>query len=177
MRSYLSALLCAVCTTTLAAQSPAKIAGTFDAGQNVAGAVIGFGNLGNASASFGGRFEHAIKPLPDFGNGVLGFALDADFYHYSDAFGSGTSLTYIPVGASLNYHFHMDDGRWDPFLGAGLGYSIVNASGEGTSATASSAAYLITRAGFRYFYSSSMAFQLDAGAGAAALSLGIVWKM
>lgn len=178
MNLHVALLLFTALAVPLPAQSAtAPKAGAFDVGQNVAGAVVGFGSIGSATASIGGRFEHAIKELPSVGNGILGFALDADFYHYTDAFDSGVSLTYIPIGGSVNYHFRLDDHRWDPFLGAGLGYSIASVSGSGSRVTAGSTLYLISRAGVRYFYSPNVAFQADAGAGAAALSLGVVFRM
>jgi SH3-like domain-containing protein len=154
--------------------APATTAGGFEVNQNLVGAVVGVGGLGSATASVGGRFEHAVKELPSLSNGILGFALDADFYHFADGFGD--SFTYIPIGATANYHFRIDDRRWDPFLGAGLGYSIVNFSGSGIG-TATSALYVITRAGVRYFFKPNVAFHADVGVGAAALNLGVVWKM
>jgi hypothetical protein len=140
--------------------------------------VIGVGGLGGASIAFGGRYEHAIKELPGLGDGILGFSLDADYYSYSTQFiGGGVSWHYLPIGAAANYHFKLDDRKWDPFLGLGLGYAIASVSGGGTTYTANSGLYFIGRAGVRYFYADKVAFQLDAGAGAATLSFGVIFRM
>src|SRR5262244_2839984 len=51
------------------AAAQAKGAANFSMGYTDIGPVVGVGGINGASASFGGRFEHAIKPLPDLGNG------------------------------------------------------------------------------------------------------------
>lgn len=141
------------------------------------GPAVGLGGLGDASVSFGGRFEKAIKPLPDLGGGVLGIEVSVDWYSWSNSF---FKYSYIPVGATANYHFKMDNAKWDPFLGLGLGYSIVNCTYKGLAGIDvcdNSAVYFIGRAGIRYFYSPKMAFYGDLGAGAATLNVGLMFKM
>jgi hypothetical protein len=166
----------ALIASTVSAQSPASSAGVrnFDVGYTAIGPVIGLGGIGSASLAFGGRFERAVKALPDLGNGILGIGVDADFYQYSNG---GASLTYIPVGVSANYHFRLDNAKWDPFLGLGIGYSMVSISGGGASYSATSGVYAIARGGVRYFWSNRSALQVDAGAGAAALSVGVIFKL
>ena len=84
------------------------------------GPVVGLGGIGGASASFGGRFEHAIKPLPDLGNGMLGIQAAFDYYSWSTDFtGYSWSYKYIPIGVTANYHFKLDEPKIDPFVGAG----------------------------------------------------------
>jgi hypothetical protein len=90
------------------------------------GAVIGLGGIGEASIALGGRFERVFKALPDLGDGLLGIQVGADWWSWD--FGSDYSVSYIPIGVTANYHFKMDNKKWDPFLGAGLGYQIVNTS-------------------------------------------------
>jgi len=146
------------------------------------GVVVGLGNIGNASASFGGRFEKVFKELPDLGNGLLGIGVSADYYGYSDSFGAyGYSWKYIPIGATANYHFKLDNKKVDPFIGAGLGYNYISCSytGIGYSANycSSSAIYFIGRVGGRYFFSPNMALYADAGAGAATLNVGLTFKL
>src|SRR5262245_58982912 len=51
--------------TAQVAGAQAKGAANFGLGYTDVGVVVGLGGLGGASASFGGRFEHAIKALPD----------------------------------------------------------------------------------------------------------------
>ena len=101
------------------ASAQAKAGGGFGLGYTDIGPVVGLGGIGSASASFGGRFEHAIKALPDMGNGMLGIEAGFDYYSWSNTF---YSYKYIPVGVTANYHFKLDEPKIDPFVGLGLGY-------------------------------------------------------
>ena len=80
--SHTLALTCLVATARVAA-AQAKGAPIFGTGYTDIGGVIGLGGVGSASASFGGRMEHAIKPLPDLGNGMLGIQAAFDYYSWS----------------------------------------------------------------------------------------------
>lgn len=143
------------------------------------GAVIGIGGIGSASLSFGGRFEKIFKELPDLGGGLLGIGVSADYYGYN--FGSGYKLSYIPVGVTANYHFKLDYKKLDPFIGAGLGFQIVNCTGPGLGGLGcggyNSGVYFIGRAGARYFFTPQVAGYADVGAGAATLNLGLTFKL
>jgi outer membrane protein W len=90
-------------------------------------------------------------------------------------------VSYIPIGVTANYHFKMENKKVDPFLGAGLGYQVVNAScvyqGVDYCNSYSSGIYFITKAGIRYFMNPSMALYADVGVGAATLNVGASWKM
>jgi hypothetical protein len=145
-------------------------------GYSDVGVVVGFGNLSDASLSFGGRYENVFKKLPDLANGLLGFEVSADVYSYSR---SGASVRYIPIGATANYHFPIDPkNKVDLFLGAGLGFQSVSCSGFGTRGCGfNSALYVIGRAGGRYFFSPRTALYADLGAGAAAINVGLTFKM
>jgi hypothetical protein len=173
-----------VAVTTQAASAQAKMGQGFGVGYNDVGAVIGLGGLNGASASFGGRFEHAIKNLPEFGNGVLGIQAAFDYYSWSDdfngaGFGYSWSYKYIPIGVTANYHFKLDEPKIDPFVGLGLGYNIVSCNVSGTfngDCGYSSGIYAIARAGARYFFSPSMAAYGDVGAGGGALHLCLMFK-
>lgn len=140
------------------------------------GPTLGLGGIGSAGMAFGGRFEKIIRPLPNMGNGTLGFQVSADYYSWSAL---NYKWSYTPIGATANYHFKVSDARFDPFLGLGLGYSVLscNYSGPGTGVCANSALYVIGRAGARYFYSPKLAFYGDIGAGAATINLGMMFKM
>lgn len=147
------------------------------------GAVIGLGGIGGAGISFGGRFEKVFKALPDLGDGLLGLQVSADWWSYSQDFGtSSSSVSYIPIGVTANYHFKMENKKFDPFLGAGLGYQIISATCEidgvdYCGGAFSSGIYFITKAGIRYFMSEKMALYADVGVGAATLNVGLVWKI
>ena len=142
------------------------------------GGVIGIGNLGGANISFGGRFEHVFKALPDLGNGLLGIGVSADFYSFSSSY---FNIKYIPIGATGNYHFKLENKKIDAFVGAGLGYTAVTCSQTLTTYNLgcgySSGLYFIGRAGGRYFLNSNLAGYADVGAGAALLNVGLTFKI
>jgi hypothetical protein len=178
--------LALVATIAHSAAGQAKPAGiaNFGLGYTDIGPTIGVGGLGSASASFGGRFERAIKALPDMGNGVLGIQAAFEYYSWSSGNigGYSWSYKYIPVGVTGNYHFKLDDPKIDPFVGLGLGYNVVSCDWSGPNASAtgcgySSGIYFIGRAGARYFFSPKMAAYGDVGAGGATLNLGIMFKL
>jgi hypothetical protein len=141
------------------------------------GGVIGLGGINGASFAFGGRFEKVFKKLPDLGDGLLGIGVSADVYSYDVGVGS---VRYIPFGATANYHFKLDPkNKLDAFLGAGLGFQTVSCSGfPGAGGCGfSSGVYFIGRAGGRYFLKPNLALYADAGAGSAAVSIGVTVKL
>jgi hypothetical protein len=147
------------------------------------GGVIGLGGIGGASIALGGRFEKVIRPLPDMGDGLLGIQVSADWWTWNRNFAgpNRSSVSYIPIGVTANYHFKVENRKFDPFVGAGLGYQIVNAScvvnGIDYCGSYSSAVYFIAKAGIRYFTSESLALYADVGAGAATLNAGVMFRM
>jgi len=176
----LFALTCVVSSAQVAVAQAKAGAPIFGLGYTDVGAVIGVGGVGSASASFGSRFEHAIKALPDLGNGMLGIQAAFDYYSWSGGTGLGTySWKYIPIGVTANYHFKVSEPKLDPFLGLGLGYQYItcDAPGLGSGYCSSSSIYFIGRAGARYFFSPKMAVYGDAGAGGATLNLGVMFKL
>src|SRR5262249_21657318 len=80
--------LATACLAMAAVPAAAQVrgAGSFSTGYTDGGPVIGFGGINGASASFGGRFEHAVKSLPDFANGTLGIQAAFDYYSWSASF-------------------------------------------------------------------------------------------
>ncbi len=140
------------------------------------GGVIGLGGIGSASVAFGGRAERVFKKLPNMGDGLLGIGISADVYSYD--YGPGT-LRYIPFGATANYHFKLDPkNKLDAFLGAGLGFQSISCTGPATGCGAfGSGVYFIGRAGGRYFFKPNLALYADAGAGSAAVSVGVTFKL
>ena len=164
----------------LALHSPAAAQSNgsgFGLGHTDIGPTVGLGGIGSAGLSLGARFERAIKYLPNLGKGTLGIQVGADYYHYSDSFGATNyGFTFIPIGATLNYHVHLNDGKFDPFVGAGLGYAIFSSSFTGTGG-AGGGIYFIGRAGLRYFVSNGMALYGEVGAGAATINAGMMFRM
>ena len=148
------------------------------------GGVLGLGNVGNATISFGGRFEHVFRKLPDIGDGLLGIGVSADFYSYSSRSGQySSSVKVVPIGATVNYHFKIDPKKkLDAFIGAGLGYQVISCSYNGPGVTgvnfcSNGTVYFIGRIGGRYFLKPNMALYADAGAGSATLSVGLTFKL
>lgn len=175
-----------VATLTAVAQTAAgqaKAASTgFTTGYTDIGPAVGLGNVGNASASFGGRFERAVKPLPDLWDGMLGIEASIDYYSYSSGFvGYRWRYKHMPIGVTANYHFKLDSPKIDPFFGVGLGYIVRSCSLSGISTVNdcgySSGIYGIGRAGARYFFSPKVAAYADAGAGAATFNAGLMFKL
>lgn len=151
---------------------------TLDVGYTDIGAVVGLGGIGSASLSIGGRFERVIREMPDLGNGTIGIGVSADMYSY-DAF--WFKYRYIPIGVTANYHFNLENKKIVPFVGLGLGYSILSCSYDGPTGgidiCPNSAIYFIGRAGARYFFRDNMALYGDVGAGAATLNVGLTFKL
>jgi len=140
------------------------------------GLTVGLGNVGDASLAPGFRFEKAIRDLPNQGNGVLGIMASAQYYSWSSG---GYKWSYIPIGVTGNYHFRLEDNeKFDPFLGLGLGYQIVNCDFPGVAFSCSdSALYFIGRLGARYFLNEKFAAYADAGAGGATVNVGVTLRL
>lgn len=156
----------------------------FRVGYTDVGVTIGIGGRGNSDLSFGGRFERAFKAMPDYGNGTLAFALSADVHSWGDETGLYSyDYRIIPIGASVNYHFNLENKKLVPFLGAGLGYEIVTCDWDGPGTedidcgAYDSGIYFIGRAGARYFLTDRMAAYADVGTGGSALNLGLTFKI
>ena len=181
-RSLAVPALLAVVSTSAIAQPPGATISGFEIGHNYIGPSIGLGGLGSASLAIGGRFERGFKALPEFGNGILGIGAEIDYYSYNDRFtGTDYGFTYIPIGVTANYHFVLKDNKKiDPFVGLGLGYSIARFDSgfdDSIGDVSGSTIYFIGKAGARYFFRDRLAIQGDVGAGAAALNLGLIFKM
>jgi hypothetical protein len=159
---------------TVAAQ-PAQA--QFVLGYTDIGLTVGLGNVGDASLAPGIRFEKAIRDLPNYGNGVLGIMASAQYYSWSVP---GYDWSIIPLGVTANYHFQLENNeKFDPFVGLGLGYEIVNCDYEGFSGDLcdDSALYFIGRVGARYFLNDKFAAYADAGAGGATVNVGVTLRL
>ena len=183
-RSFVA--LTALCALSLTAASPSHAqanaaakrpsnSSAFSVGYTDVGPTLGLGGLGSAGLSFGGRFERGLKALPDLGNGVLGFQVSVDYYSYNQNIGTfDYGYSFIPIGATANYHFALVNKKVDPFVGAGLGYLVANVTNGGSFY---SGLYFIGRAGVRYFWKPNMALYADLGAGAATLNAGLMFGL
>lgn len=151
-------------------------------GYTDAGAVIGLGNIGDAGLSVGLRAERVLRTLPSLGKGTLGIGIGLNYYAYDSGIPSARfEVSYLPIAASANYHFALPDKRYDLYLGLGLGVQIVNCTysvgGSSVDLCDNGGAYLVARAGGRYFMTPRLAAYADLGAGDAALNLGMTLKL
>jgi hypothetical protein len=144
----------------------------FGMGYTDLGVVLGLGGIDEAGISFGGRFEKAIKVLPSLGNGILAIGLSFDYWHYDYL---GYDFTHMPIGATANYHFPLDNTKWDPFFGLGLGYLILDTPYTGPYDD--DGFYMIARLGVRYFLKNRMALYGDVGTGASTLNVGMTFQL
>ena len=158
----------------LCGQDESASAGGFAVGRTDIGPIVGLGGIGQAGIAVGIRGERGVADLPDLGDGVLGIQVGADYYRQTLLDGAA-EWTHIPIGATANYHFRVEDApRVDPFLGLGLGYSVLSCSG---TACGTSAVYLIGRAGIRYYFRDAAAIYGAIGAGAATLHAGVMFVL
>jgi hypothetical protein len=176
----LGALVAVAAGVAFAAQ-PAS-AQAFKVGQTDIGPVIGLGGIHGANIAFGGRFERGFKQVPDLGNGIIGLMVGVDYYSWGDSFGGfGWNWTYIPIGATANYHFQLtDNDKLDPFVGLGLGYYVISCDYPGTGfdpCGGASTLYFIGRVGGRYNFSERGAFYAEAGTGTALINAGFLLRL
>jgi hypothetical protein len=173
----------AVAAFAIVAGSAQPAQAQFALGYTDIGATIGLGGIGSAGLAFGARFERALRAAPEgLGTGVIGLQVGADYYGWSASFpGYSWDVSYIPISATANYHFDLENDRIDPFAGVGLGYQIVSCSYSGSFGTNtcgySSGIYFVGRLGARYFMNPNLALYGDVGAGAATLNVGAMFKV
>ncbi|MBK8648992.1 MAG: hypothetical protein IPN16_21135 [Gemmatimonadetes bacterium] len=174
--AVLSAAALAIAPAPAAAQGKGAGSSLFAPGYMDLGPTIGLGGIGEAGIAFGGRFERAIKRLPDLGNGVLGIQVSADIWNYNNRYvGTDYDFRYLNLGVTANYHFEVKGNpKLDPFLGLGLGKSSVSTDFAGDY---SSGVYFIGRAVIRYFYKPRLALYADVGAGASTLNEGVTFGL
>lgn len=175
--------VCALLVLAAAGVTPARAQESgLAVGQINAGPVVGFGEIKGASISFGARFEWGMVKLADLNDAVLGAQALYDRYSYNSTSGGyHYRMTHQLFGAIANYHLPVDDTRWDPFLGVGLGHDAVSATPRdgapaydgGTSA----GLFFVVHAGFRYFFRPRLAFSLDAGTGTSSLNVGVMLRL
>jgi hypothetical protein len=133
-----------------------------------------------SAPSFGANFETALNKPGELGDGILGLSVRADYFSYN--FGSAGlydwSYTWITAGAYCNYHFKVGEGKFDPFLGLGLGYQNVSVDygdqGQGAYASSwGSGVFFSANAGARYFFSKSLALRALLGLGVTYIVVGV----
>jgi hypothetical protein len=153
--------------------APAAAQG-FGLGTLDVGPTIGLGGISGADFAFGGRIEKGIKALPDLGDGLLGIAGFVNYYNFDcGVFDCGSIIFF---GATANYHFKITNTKWDPFVGIGLGYNMWSEP-EGVFDAGYGGIELAANAGVRYYFSDKLAGYADVATGAAALNVGVMFKL
>jgi outer membrane protein W len=91
-------------------------------GSKILGASVGLFNGGVAP---GLQFHYGLNKDIDLGVG-------AQYWSYGDDFGSDSwNYTAISIVGMANYHFRVDDGKFDPSIGLGIGYVILSDDYDG----------------------------------------------
>ncbi len=85
-------------------------------GDKYIGPLVG---IGWHDLMLGGQFEYGFHENIS-GGAILGWSSQSEDYYWAEY-----TYTYIAIGAQGNYHFKPGE-KFDPFVGAVLGYDIVS---------------------------------------------------
>jgi len=154
---------------------------------NLLGVSLGLWPSNNAPV-LGVNFENQVSQA---GIGTIGLGGIFKYYTYGVTYGNGDSRRYnfSSFGLQANYNFNqVGDGKFVPLFGLVLGYNSVNSSYTDVRGNAvfisdvsyTSGAWLWAQAGFRYFFSNSVAGGLKVGFGNNnfnTLELGLDFKL
>lgn len=137
---------------------------------------IGLGVGGNLGMPIGISYEHGFTEKIS-GGIYLGYARKSE--SYDDA--GQWKYSYLLVAARASYHFKVNTEKFDPYIGAVLGYNISSVKWQGDSeAPASSSAGDIViggHLGSRYWFTEKVGAFAELGYGVGILSLGITFKL
>jgi hypothetical protein len=157
----------------------------FTPGSTHIGPRVWVGNL-DGSVAFGGQIERAFTKPGEYGLGIIAGGLGVDYYHWSYRYrlsgdDVGYDYTVVPIELFGNYHFVIKDSpKIDPYVGLALVYENYTAkdvsSFHQTASAQGSASEFVAQVGARYFVTSTMAFNAQAGLGYGSLGIGLSWK-
>jgi hypothetical protein len=172
----LATMLAAVAMSLLLLQDTGSA--QFAKGKNYAGAHIGLSGLGS-TFTFGADYERGITEK--LGPGVIGVGATVDFwsYNFDYAFTAGDySYKYVSIGLLGNYHYILQDKKWDPWAGLVLGYYIVSVKTPVGSFTGfdGSRLYLGMQLGCRYALNDQFDLQARLGFGPYIVAVGADFK-
>jgi hypothetical protein len=173
-------------TPTPTARSTGQQAPVFQQGEGVASVGVALGGMNGAAGStvvppIIGGFDYGLTP--DISVGAV-----ASYYKSSMDVGYGLgswTYSYLAVGARSDYHFgrFVPVERLDLYGGLLLGYGVLSVSAPASTspfggATGSSANIFIwgVNLGGRYFFTPSLAAQVELGVGLGNLSAGLAYK-
>lgn len=163
---------------------PAVSSAQFETGKNYIGPSIGLSFLGS-TPQFGLNYEYGIE-MQNFGTVGIGGIMR--YWSYSSDFGFGQwSYTNFLIGAQGNYHFKIDNPKWDIFAGIVLAYdggsvkfkNTKNLVGYNYSSPTTGGLWLSIQGGVRYWLSNNFAVVGRLGYGSlsyGALDVGVDWK-
>jgi hypothetical protein len=154
----------------------------FVVGQYSVGAAAGAGGINGAKFAYGVRIEKAVAPLEDLGDAIFGVLLVADRYSYRlSSAGHSYRIAHFTISAVANYHLYVENKRWDPFVGLGLGHLDISEKaldfGQPIPIASSAGVFFVMRAGFRYYFTPGIAGYVDSGSGSASLNGGVTFTL
>jgi hypothetical protein len=155
----------------------------FETGKSYFGPSIGLSFLGS-TPQFGLNYEYGID-MKNFGNVGIGGVMR--YWSYSNDFVDGQwSYTNFLIGAQGNYHFKIDNPKWDIFAGVVLAYDGGSVKYKDTKnirndypSPTSGGLWLSLQGGVRYWVSNNFAVVGRLGFGTlsyGALEVGVDWK-
>lgn len=174
LTSFLAAAIFSV-TALLATNAHAQ----FTNGSLYLGPELGLGLGYGGGIVLGGMVESPITNPGTVGPGRLSIAGRIDYWSWSDGY---YSLSYIPIGVYCNYHFVINDPRWDLFAGLGLGYAVISQSYNGPSGVpysypSASTVFITGDIGARYFVSPNIAIRAEYGLSYLPLGIGVDFRI
>ena len=129
---------------------------------------VWLGGVEEGATAYGATIERAISDPDSDEDGVWALGASFDYYQYNVA--SVVDVSVMPIGAVVSYHVALENPRIDPYVGAGLGYFIVSASGGGYGARASTV-FFQSQLGARYFLTDAAAIGAHIGTGIGSLAI------
>jgi hypothetical protein len=161
---------------------PAVSTAQFETGKNYLGPSLGLSFLGS-SPQFGLNYEYGIE-MRNFGNVGIGGIMR--YWSYSNGFNNGQwSYTNFLIGAQGNYHFKIDNPKFDIWAGLVLAYdngtvNYIGAHNDIFPHPSSGGVWLSLQGGLRYWVSNNFAVGGRLGFGTlsySALEFGVDWKL
>ncbi len=138
------------------------------------GPEIGVPSYGTGAAA-GLLAEFPLTDAKSFGPGILALGIRGDYWTTKDP---NYLYHFLAISAMANYHFPLDKGKFDPFIGAGLGYDIVGTTQTGTAPVSyKSRPFFTAQVGSRYFLTSRFDFRAQVGFGDCYLALGFDFRL
>ncbi len=153
----------------------------FTPNHNYLGPSIGLSFLGS-TPQFGANYEYSMD-LENFGRVGIGGIFR--YWSYSeDFFDYGWKYTDVLIGAQGNYHFILDNNKFDPWVGLTLAYDAGSVSYNGPSgynyASPTYGGFFVgLNGGIRYWVSPTIGISARLGYGSlsyGALDIGVDFK-